>query len=199
MPSRKNNSEQPDLPLPDGRGPQPAATSEGASPDGKGVLAANGNADGTGNGETHVQAETVPEEVVHRPFSPGRIDLQLHKRVDTNFLQYASYVIRDRAIPNIEDGLKPVQRRILWALRRMDDGRLIKVATVSGEAMKYHPHGQAAIDDAIVVLANKRYLIEGQGNYGILRLAVYRFRASGGGFAVYRVPSHGTGAQRDFQ
>jgi topoisomerase-4 subunit A len=119
------------------------------------------------NGETHIKAEDVPAEVVqHRPFVPSARDLELHKRVDTNFLQYASYVIRDRAIPNIEDGLKPVQRRILWALRRMDDGRLIKVATVSGEAMKYHPHGQAAIDDALVVLANKRYLIEGQGNYG---------------------------------
>jgi len=120
------------------------------------------------NGETHVLAEAVPAEVAHRPFAPGQIETPLHRRVDTNFLQYASYVIRDRAIPNLEDGLKPVQRRILWSLKRMDDGRLIKVATVSGEAMKYHPHGQAAIDDAIVVLANKRYLIEGQGNYGNL-------------------------------
>src|SRR6185503_14406558 len=71
-----------------------------------------------------------------------------------------------RAIPNLEDGLKPVQRRILWALHTMDDGRFIKVASVSGETMKYHPHGEASIGDALVVLANKRYLIEGQGNFG---------------------------------
>jgi topoisomerase-4 subunit A len=154
---RKEDSNQPEkLPA---RGAKPSA----AAPGGNG--APNGGANS--NGETHIQAEVVPEEVIHhRPFVPSARELELHKRVDTNFLQYASYVIRDRAIPNIEDGLKPVQRRILWALKRMDDGRLIKVATVSGEAMKYHPHGQAAIDDAIVVLANKRYLIEGQGNYG---------------------------------
>src|SRR3954470_16109788 len=159
---RKNEPNQPELPIPGGRGTQPAAPSEDASPGVKPVASSNSN----GNGETHVQAEAVPDEVVHHPFSPGKIDLQLHRRVNTSFLEYASYVIRDRAIPNIEDGLKPVQRRILWALKRMDDGRLIKVATVSGEAMKYHPHGNASIDDAIVVLANKRYLIEGQGNYG---------------------------------
>src|SRR3954467_2809360 len=97
---------------------------------------------------------------------PMKIELPLHRRVNTSFLEYASYVIRDRAIPHLADGLKPVQRRILWVLHTMDDGRFIKVASVTGEAMKYHPHGQAAIDDAIVVLANKRYLIEGQGNYG---------------------------------
>lgn len=115
--------------------------------------------------EAHVQAEVVPTEVL-LPFAPGKIELPLHRRVDTNFLQYASYVIRDRAIPNLADGLKPVQRRIMWVLHTMDDGRFIKVASVTGEAMKYHPHGNASIDDAIVVLANKRYLIEGQGNYG---------------------------------
>ena len=163
MPSkRKNNPEQPELPI-GGRGMTPAEDAEAASPGGKG---GPGKPSANGNGDAHVEAEDVPAEIVHAPFSPGKIDLQLHRRVNTSFLEYASYVIRDRAIPNIEDGLKPVQRRILWALKRMDDGRLIKVATVSGEAMKYHPHGQAAIDDAIIVLANKRYLIEGQGNYG---------------------------------
>jgi topoisomerase-4 subunit A len=151
---RKEETNQPDLPIGEAK-PTPAA---GAAP------SANGAANG--NGDSHIHAEAVPAEVIHKPFVPSDRELELHKRVDTNFLQYASYVIRDRAIPNIEDGLKPVQRRILWALKRMDDGRLIKVATVSGEAMKYHPHGQAAIDDALVVLANKRYLIEGQGNYG---------------------------------
>src|SRR5688572_31701865 len=149
MAKRKEDLNQPELPK--------RATEPVAPPSVNGV---------NGNGETHIKVEDVPAEVVHRPFVPSQRDLELHKRVDTNFLQYASYVIRDRAIPNIEDGLKPVQRRILWSLHRLDDGRLIKVATVSGEAMKYHPHGQAAIDDAIVVLVNKRYLIEGQGNYG---------------------------------
>ena len=115
--------------------------------------------------ESHVQAEEVAA-IAHAPFVPGKIDLPLHRRVDTNFLQYASYVIRDRAIPNLEDGLKPVQRRILWALKEKDDGRFIKVANVVGHAMQYHPHGDASISDALVVLANKRYLIEGQGNFG---------------------------------
>src|SRR6185369_14271175 len=97
---------------------------------------------------------------------PGKIELPLHRRVDTSFLQYASYVIRDRAIPSLADGLKPVQRRILWALRDKDDGRFIKVANVVGHCMQYHPHGDASIGDALVVLANKRYVIEGQGNFG---------------------------------
>ena len=83
-------------------------------------------------------------------------------------MQYASYVIRDRAIPNLADGLKPVQRRILWSLHEKDDGRFIKVATISGHCAQYHPHGEAAISDALVVLVNKRYLIEGQGNFGNL-------------------------------
>ena len=106
-----------------------------------------------------------------RPSSTSRLirrnlNAGLHTRVDRGFLDYASYVIRDRAIPNLADGLKPVQRRILWALHKMDDGRFIKVANVIGETMQYHPHGDASIGDALVVLANKRYLIEGQGNFG---------------------------------
>lgn len=119
-----------------------------------------------GNGETHVLAENVATPPPARPFKPGKIDLPLHRRVDRGFLDYASYVIRDRAIPNLADGLKPVQRRILWALHDKDDGRFIKVANVVGHAMQYHPHGDASIGDALVVLANKRYLIEGQGNFG---------------------------------
>jgi topoisomerase-4 subunit A len=119
----------------------------------------------TPNAPGHVQAETVPA-IEHHPFSPGKMDLKLHQRVNTSFMEYASYVIRDRAIPYLIDGLKPVQRRILWTLKTMDDGRFMKVANVVGEAMKYHPHGDASIGDALVVLANKRYLIEGQGNFG---------------------------------
>lgn len=83
-----------------------------------------------------------------------------------NFIEYASYVIRDRAIPDLEDGLKPVQRRIMHTLFKIDDGRFHKVAGVVGECMKYHPHGDASIGGALVVLANKGIFIEKQGNFG---------------------------------
>lgn len=86
--------------------------------------------------------------------------------IDSNFLQYASYVICERAIPNVADGLKPVQRRIMHSLKEKDDGRFIKVANVVGHTMQYHPHGDASIGDALVTLTNKRYLIQGQGNFG---------------------------------
>jgi topoisomerase-4 subunit A len=85
---------------------------------------------------------------------------------DKNFIEYASYVIRDRAIPDLEDGLKPVQRRILHTLMEMDDGKFHKVANVVGQCMKYHPHGDASIGGALVVLANKAIFIETQGNFG---------------------------------
>jgi len=83
-----------------------------------------------------------------------------------NFLEYASYVIKDRAIPHIDDGLKPVQRRILHTLLEIDDGKFHKVANVVGHAMKYHPHGDASIYEALVVLANKELFIDKQGNFG---------------------------------
>ncbi len=83
-----------------------------------------------------------------------------------NFLEYASYVIVDRAIPDLRDGLKPVQRRILHTLSSMHDGKYHKVANVIGDTMKLHPHGDASIGDALVVLANKDYFIEKQGNFG---------------------------------
>ncbi|AEF82557.1 DNA topoisomerase IV subunit A [Leadbettera azotonutricia] len=85
---------------------------------------------------------------------------------DKNFLEYASYVIKDRAIPDLEDGLKPVQRRILHTLFEKDDGKFHKVANIVGECMKYHPHGDASIGDALVVLANKELFIDRQGNFG---------------------------------
>ncbi|MDR3166789.1 MAG: DNA topoisomerase IV subunit A [Treponema sp.] len=85
---------------------------------------------------------------------------------DKNFLEYASYVIKDRAIPDLEDGLKPVQRRILHSLFEMDDGKFHKVANVVGHCMKYHPHGDASIGSALVVLANKDFFIDRQGNFG---------------------------------
>ena len=90
----------------------------------------------------------------------------VQKLFDSNFMEYASYVIKDRAIPNIEDGFKPVQRRILHSLFEMDDGKFHKVANVVGHCMKYHPHGDASIYSALVVLANKDLFIEKQGNFG---------------------------------
>jgi topoisomerase-4 subunit A len=82
------------------------------------------------------------------------------------FLDYASYVILERAVPHIEDGLKPVQRRILHSMKRMDDGRYNKVANVVGHTMQFHPHGDASIGDALVQLGQKNLLIDTQGNWG---------------------------------
>lgn len=98
---------------------------------------------------------------------PYRPELSnLSKMYQTWFLDYASYVILERAVPHIDDGLKPVQRRILYNLKRMDSGKLIKVANIVGETMKYHPHGDASINDALVQLGQKGFLIDTQGNWG---------------------------------
>src|SRR6516162_5453874 len=85
------------------------------------------------------------------------------------FLDYASYVILERAVPAVEDGLKPVQRRILHAMKEMDDGRFNKVANIIGQSMQYHPHGDASIGDALVNLGQKDLLVETQGNWGDIR------------------------------
>jgi topoisomerase-4 subunit A len=87
----------------------------------------------------------------------------------TWFLDYASYVILERAVPALEDGLKPVQRRILHAMKEMDDGRFNKVANIIGQSMQYHPHGDASIGDALVNLGQKDLLVETQGNWGDVR------------------------------
>jgi topoisomerase-4 subunit A len=158
MAKKKKDANQPELPM-EGAKPESEAAKPAERKGRKGKASANGN------GADHVVAETV-ETVVHRPFNPKKIGVGLHTRVDRGFLDYASYVIRDRAIPNLADGFKPVQRRIMWALHEKDSGKFIKVANIVGHTMQYHPHGDASISDAIVVLANKRYLIEGQGNYG---------------------------------
>ncbi|MGF7141195.1 DNA gyrase/topoisomerase IV subunit A [Roseimarinus sediminis] len=84
----------------------------------------------------------------------------------TWFLEYASYVILERAVPYVNDGLKPVQRRIMHAMREMDDGRFNKVANIIGQTMQYHPHGDASIGDALVQLGQKDLLVETQGNWG---------------------------------
>ena len=82
------------------------------------------------------------------------------------FLDYASYVILERAVPKNEDGLKPVQRRILHAMKEMDDGRFHKVANIIGQTMQFHPHGDAAIGDALVNMGQKNLLVDTQGNWG---------------------------------
>ena len=96
-------------------------------------------------------------------------DNGLHGQYKTWFLDYASYVILERAVPAIEDGLKPVQRRILHAMKEMDDGRYNKVANIIGQAMQYHPHGDASIGDALVNMGQKDLLIDTQGNWGDVR------------------------------
>ena len=164
-----SHSDQPDLPIvPPAKGgaeATPAAPSTPPAPPAKPPPEGKGNGKSPGNGLSHIQAEEVALAPAHH-FEPGKRDLALHQRVDRSFLDYASYVIRDRAIPKLHDGLKPVQRRILWAMHQSDDGRFTKVANVIGDTTKYHPHGDVSIGDALVVLANKRYLIERQGNYG---------------------------------
>src|SRR3990170_6358060 len=96
-------------------------------------------------------------------------DSGINGQYKTWFLDYASYVILERAVPAMEDGLKPVQRRILHAMKEMDDGRFNKVANIIGQTMQYHPHGDASIGDAIVNLGQKDLLIETQGNWGDVR------------------------------
>jgi len=93
-------------------------------------------------------------------------DSPLERSYQDWFLDYASYVILDRAVPHIDDGLKPVQRRVLHTLWEMDDGRFHKVANVVGATMRYHPHGDASIGAALVGMGQRGWLIEPQGNYG---------------------------------
>src|ERR1700744_5517511 len=96
-------------------------------------------------------------------------DAGISGQYKTWFLDYASYVILERAVPALEDGLKPVQRRILHAMKEMDDGRFNKVANIIGQSMQYHPHGDASIGEALVNMGQKDLLIETQGNWGDVR------------------------------
>nr|WP_262898913.1 DNA gyrase/topoisomerase IV subunit A [Hymenobacter piscis] len=117
-------------------------------------------------------AEAEEQEEEEAKFAPGETihDVATVRGMYQNwFLDYASYVILERAVPAIEDGLKPVQRRILHAMKEMDDGRFNKVANVIGQTMQYHPHGDASIGDAMVNLGQKDLLIETQGNWGDIR------------------------------
>jgi topoisomerase-4 subunit A len=107
-------------------------------------------------------AKNIKEDYKHN-------DAGISGQYKTWFLDYASYVILERAVPAVEDGLKPVQRRILHAMKEMDDGRFNKVANIIGQSMQYHPHGDASIGDALVNLGQKDLLIETQGNWGDVR------------------------------
>ncbi|MGI4870355.1 MAG: DNA gyrase/topoisomerase IV subunit A [Janthinobacterium lividum] len=126
--------------------------------------------DDTDAAEPNSPAEA--EELEDTKFAPGEVihDVATVRGMYQNwFLDYASYVILERAVPAVEDGLKPVQRRILHAMKEMDDGRFNKVANVIGQTMQYHPHGDASIGDAMVNLGQKDLLIETQGNWGDVR------------------------------
>lgn len=121
-----------------------------------------------GGDEAAKSAAAAPADRGRATVPAPQIPGPLRELMDLNFLQYASYVIRDRAIPDLADGLKPVQRRILWSLHERDDGKFIKVANIVGYCMQYHPHGDASIAEALVGLVNRQYLVEGQGNFGNL-------------------------------
>jgi len=113
------------------------------------------------NNEKELHSQYVPETG-----DSGDIIRRLPGMYENWFLDYASYVILERAVPHLDDGLKPVQRRILHTMKRMDDGRYNKVANIVGETMKFHPHGDASIYDALVQLGQKNLLIDTQGNWG---------------------------------
>ena len=126
------------------------------------------NSEGTEGSEN---SETPEGSEGHSDYKPvNRFDASvvhhLSGMYQNWFLDYASYVILERAVPHIEDGLKPVQRRILHSMKRMDDGRYNKVANIVGHTMQFHPHGDASIGDALVQLGQKDLLIDTQGNWG---------------------------------
>jgi topoisomerase-4 subunit A len=112
--------------------------------------------------------EAAHANIPDKPYCAPEDVVKHHLRgmFQTWFLDYASYVILERAVPSIEDGLKPVQRRILHSMKTLDDGRFNKVANIVGNTMQYHPHGDASINDALVQLGQKDLLVETQGNWG---------------------------------
>lgn len=115
--------------------------------------------------------DKLPEKEGHSDYKPvdqtdEAVKHQLSGMYQDWFLDYASYVILERAVPHINDGLKPVQRRILHSMKRLDDGRYNKVANIVGHTMQFHPHGDASIGDALVQLGQKELLIDCQGNWG---------------------------------
>jgi len=168
MPKKKSskNNEQPELPLDGADAPQ-TPNAKGQTPD-----------DAPESAGARVPAIENPESKIEtaEPQAPKRKKGQkvqdepapLAQHYRNWFLDYASYVILDRAVPHLDDGLKPVQRRVLHTLWDMDDGRFHKVANVVGATMKLHPHGDASIGAALVGIAQRGWLIEPQGNFGNL-------------------------------
>ncbi|HEY0944539.1 MAG TPA: DNA gyrase/topoisomerase IV subunit A [Opitutaceae bacterium] len=158
MPRKKSekSSDQPELPL------------TGSTPAGESAPEKTGEAVPDDQAVARTEAGTPPpagpEGGTPTPMNSPDAPLARHYR--TWFLDYASYVILDRAVPHIDDGLKPVQRRILHTLWEMDDGRFHKVANITGQTMALHPHGNASIDAALVGIAQRGFLIEPQGNFG---------------------------------
>lgn len=158
-PSKKND--QPELPLDAPASDQPSAVSNQSEPK---------------PAKPELKPESLPLAAATEPPPPKRPKGQkvqdeqapLAQSYRNWFLDYASYVILDRAVPHIDDGLKPVQRRVLHTLWDMDDGRFHKVANVVGATMKLHPHGDASIGAALVSIGQRAWLIEPQGNYGNL-------------------------------
>lgn len=117
--------------------------------------------------DQEIEGEALRKDVTKNYTVPGGDKRsQLSNMYQNWFLEYASYVILERAVPHIEDGLKPVQRRILHSMYTLDDGRFNKVANIVGNTMQYHPHGDASIADALVQLGQKDLLVDTQGNWG---------------------------------
>lgn len=121
---------------------------------------------GIGDEEQETGGYSGNEQVTDDPLIGTGHVTELTGKYKSYFLDYASYVILERAVPHIDDGLKPVQRRILHAMRQIEDGRYNKVANIIGQTMQYHPHGDASIGDALVQLGQKNLLIDTQGNWG---------------------------------
>ncbi len=168
MPKKKKpSSDQPELPLSNGEPGQKKPEAGGPQPDaGNRVPESGAAADGgsNGGGEGAALPAAIPPTRRVGKVQDEQAPLADHYR--SWFLEYASYVILDRAVPHADDGLKPVQRRVLHTLWEMDDGRFHKVANIVGATMRFHPHGDASIGAALVGIAQRGWLIEPQGNFG---------------------------------
>jgi topoisomerase IV subunit A len=171
MPKKKSNDDQPELPLGGDAKPETGAPKPAEPKASSGSAAAAGQKGATVNGD--VTDPNGTEIVASTPPPPARRNgkvqdetAPLAQHYRTWFLEYASYVILDRAVPHADDGLKPVQRRVLHTLWEMDDGRFHKVANIVGATMRFHPHGDASIGAALVGIAQRGWLIEPQGNFG---------------------------------
>ncbi|MBK8856298.1 MAG: DNA gyrase/topoisomerase IV subunit A [Opitutaceae bacterium] len=162
------NNDQPELPLGGDDAPQPKPETTGQKPEGSDQNSGlRSQVSGLPDATSQVSAsEPPPKRKKGEKVQDEQAPLAVSYR--NWFLDYASYVILDRAVPHIDDGLKPVQRRVLHTLWDMDDGRFHKVANVVGATMKLHPHGDASIGAALVSIGQRAWLIEPQGNYGNL-------------------------------